>query len=137
VVQSAGLRDEREAGRALYGSAAPRARRIANALRQRSNNASNVSVLAWQERIFVVDLEADRGLARDARDDRRATSRARSRRSRRTCILVASRPPRTESVSATDGGRTERELPARPRQAVRPVPVDATVIHDFAATGST
>jgi all-trans-8'-apo-beta-carotenal 15,15'-oxygenase len=57
VVESDGRREEREAGRPLYGSVASRARRIANALRGRRNNASNVSVLAWQGRIFgVVDL---------------------------------------------------------------------------------
>src|SRR5512134_2274478 len=57
VVESDSLREERAAGRPLYGSATSRARRIGNALRQRSSNGSNVSVLAWQERLFgVVDL---------------------------------------------------------------------------------
>src|SRR5688572_29114517 len=47
VVQSAGLAEERAAGRPLYGSAAPRAQRIANALGRRTKNVANTNVLAW------------------------------------------------------------------------------------------
>jgi all-trans-8'-apo-beta-carotenal 15,15'-oxygenase len=52
VVQSAGLAEERAAGRPLYGSAAPRLRRIANAFGQRAKNVANTNVLAWQGRLF-------------------------------------------------------------------------------------
>jgi all-trans-8'-apo-beta-carotenal 15,15'-oxygenase len=54
VVQSAGLAEERAAGRPLYGSAVPRLRRIANALGQRAKNVAITNVLAWQDRIFAL-----------------------------------------------------------------------------------
>ena len=52
VLVSAELAEERLAGRALYGSAAPRLRRIGNALAQRAKNLANTNVLAWQGRVF-------------------------------------------------------------------------------------
>src|SRR4030095_5494653 len=52
VVQSAGLAEERAAGRPLYGSTAPRLRRIAHPRGQRANNVANTNVLAWQGRVF-------------------------------------------------------------------------------------
>ena len=54
VVQSAGLAEERAAGRPLYGSAAPRLRRIANALGQRAKNVANTNTLAWQDRLLAL-----------------------------------------------------------------------------------
>jgi all-trans-8'-apo-beta-carotenal 15,15'-oxygenase len=57
VIQNAGLREERAAGRALYGSAVSRPRRIANVLAGRTKNVANTSVLAWQGRLFAL-LEA-------------------------------------------------------------------------------
>jgi carotenoid cleavage dioxygenase-like enzyme len=54
VVQSAGLGAERAAGRALYGSAVPRARRVANALRGRIKNVANTNALVWQGRLFAL-----------------------------------------------------------------------------------
>ena len=47
VVESQGLAEERAAGRPLYGSAAPRLRRIANTLGARVKNLANTNVLAW------------------------------------------------------------------------------------------
>src|SRR5262245_39764286 len=52
VVQSRGLAEERAAGRPLYGSAAPRLRRIANALGPRAKNVANTNVVSWKGRLF-------------------------------------------------------------------------------------
>src|SRR5262245_18230198 len=57
VIQSAGLREERAAGRPLYGSVVPRPRRILNNLRGRAKNLANTNVLVWQGRLFGL-LEA-------------------------------------------------------------------------------
>ena len=54
VVQSAGLAAERAAGRPLYGSAAPRLRRIANAIGGRGKNVANTNALVWQGRLFAL-----------------------------------------------------------------------------------
>jgi all-trans-8'-apo-beta-carotenal 15,15'-oxygenase len=57
VIQNAGLREERAAGRPIFGSAVSRPRRIANLLAGRTKNAANTSILAWQGRVFGL-LEA-------------------------------------------------------------------------------
>jgi all-trans-8'-apo-beta-carotenal 15,15'-oxygenase len=59
VIQSAGLREEHRAGRPLFGSVAPRLRRIADNLTGRRKNVANTSVLFWQGRLFGL-LEAAR-----------------------------------------------------------------------------
>jgi all-trans-8'-apo-beta-carotenal 15,15'-oxygenase len=61
VLQNAGLRQEREAGRALFGSAVSRPQRVRNVLTGRTKNAANTNVLAWQGRVFGL-LEAARPL---------------------------------------------------------------------------
>jgi len=61
VIASAGLREERAAGRPLYGSVVARPRRIGNNLRGRAKNLANTSVLAWQGRLFGL-LEAAKPL---------------------------------------------------------------------------
>ncbi len=140
VVESDGLREEREAGRPLYGSVAPRARRIANTLRQRSNNASNVSVLAWQRRIFgVVDLARPIEVSPDSLatigecDLEGAIAHAFTAHLHRVAARGAS-----YGIGIRYGRTTELELYALPAsgRAVRlgAVPIEATVIHDFAAT---
>jgi len=57
VIVSAGLRQEREAGRPLFGSTVARPRRILNNLTGRAKNLANTNVLAWQGRLFGL-LEA-------------------------------------------------------------------------------
>lgn len=59
VIESAGLRAERAAGRPLFGSVVGRPRRIRNVLAGRTKNLANTSVLAWQGRLFGL-LEAAR-----------------------------------------------------------------------------
>lgn len=59
VVRSAGLREEEEAGRPLFGSVVSRPRRILNNLTRRAKNLANTNVLAWQGRLFAL-LEAAR-----------------------------------------------------------------------------
>jgi all-trans-8'-apo-beta-carotenal 15,15'-oxygenase len=59
VVESAGLRAERAAGRPLFGSAASRPRRMLNNWTGRDKNSANTNVLAWQGRLFAL-LEAAR-----------------------------------------------------------------------------
>lgn len=54
VVQSEGLRAERAAGRALYGSGAPWLKRVAQGLRREAKNTANTSVMHWQGRIFAL-----------------------------------------------------------------------------------
>ncbi|APR81595.1 Lignostilbene-alpha,beta-dioxygenase [Minicystis rosea] len=54
LVESAGLVEERAAGKALYGSAAPLPRRLWNALRFRDKNTANTSVVEWQHRLFAL-----------------------------------------------------------------------------------
>jgi all-trans-8'-apo-beta-carotenal 15,15'-oxygenase len=140
VVESAGLREEREAGRPLYGSAASRAQRIANALRQRSNNAANVNVLAWQGRIFgVVDLARPIEVSpatletlgeRDLEGviGRTFTAHLHRVAARDACYGIGIRYGRTTELDLY-------ELPARGRaRRLGSVPIEATVIHDFAAT---
>jgi all-trans-8'-apo-beta-carotenal 15,15'-oxygenase len=57
VIQNAGLRQEREAGRPLFGSAVARPRRILDNLKGRAKNTANTNVLVWQGRVFGL-LEA-------------------------------------------------------------------------------
>lgn len=54
LVASAGLLEERAAGKALYGSAPPFPRRLWNGLRRRGKNTANTSVLPWQGRLFAL-----------------------------------------------------------------------------------
>lgn len=140
VVESAGLREQRDAGRALYGSAAPRARRIANALRGRNNNAANVSVLAWRGRIFgVVDLSRPIEVSPATletigeSDLEGALARTFSAHLHRVAARDAS-----YGIGIRYGRMTELdlyELPARgSARRLGSVPIGPTVVHDFAAT---
>ena len=57
VIVSAGLREERTAGRPLFGSVVSRPRRILNNVTGRGKNLANTNVLVWQGRLFAL-LEA-------------------------------------------------------------------------------
>ncbi|WP_053230757.1 carotenoid oxygenase family protein [Sandaracinus amylolyticus] len=59
VTQSEGLREERAAGRPLYGSNAAWRTRLWNGLRLRAKNTANTALLSWQGRLFAL-LEAAR-----------------------------------------------------------------------------
>lgn len=59
VTESAGLRDERAAGRHLYNFSASWPRRLRNVLTGRQKNTANTSVLAWQGRVLAL-MEAGR-----------------------------------------------------------------------------
>ena len=67
ITPSAGLVEERAAGRILYGLAAPWPRRLANMLRDRQKNTANTNVLVWQGRLFAL-MEAARPTELDPRD---------------------------------------------------------------------
>ena len=54
VVESPGYREEERAGRSLYGSLAPRWRRIANGLQGKGKTTGNTNVLHWQGRTFAL-----------------------------------------------------------------------------------
>jgi all-trans-8'-apo-beta-carotenal 15,15'-oxygenase len=67
VIQNPGLREERAAGRPLFGSAVARPRRIANVLGGRAKNTANTNVLVWQGRLFGL-LEAAKPIELGADD---------------------------------------------------------------------
>jgi all-trans-8'-apo-beta-carotenal 15,15'-oxygenase len=54
ITDSAGLREERAAGRILYGLSAPWRRRVANMFRQRQKNTANTNVMMWQGRLYAL-----------------------------------------------------------------------------------
>lgn len=54
VVESAGLREERAAGKYLYGYNAPWWRRFLNMRQGKSKNTANTNVIAWQNRLFAL-----------------------------------------------------------------------------------
>jgi all-trans-8'-apo-beta-carotenal 15,15'-oxygenase len=54
ITQSAGLLEERAAGKPLYGLSVAWPRRLANSLRGRNKNTANTSVLVWQDRVFAL-----------------------------------------------------------------------------------
>jgi all-trans-8'-apo-beta-carotenal 15,15'-oxygenase len=67
IHRSAGLVEERAAGKILYGLSAPWHRRIANNLRGKFKNTANTSVIVWQDRVFAL-MEAGRPTEIDPRD---------------------------------------------------------------------
>ena len=67
LTASAGLADERAAGKILYGLTAPWPRRIRNMMRGRTKNTANTSVVVWQGRLFAL-MEAARPTELDPRD---------------------------------------------------------------------
>lgn len=67
IHQSAGLVDERAAGKLLYGMSVPWRRRIANSLRGRNKNTANTNVMVWQGRVFAL-MEAAKPTEIDPRD---------------------------------------------------------------------
>jgi all-trans-8'-apo-beta-carotenal 15,15'-oxygenase len=54
LTASAGLNEERRAGKLLYGMSAPWPRRMSNVLRGRQKNTANTSVVVWQGRLFAL-----------------------------------------------------------------------------------
>ena len=52
VLESRGLRDEREAGRPLYGYRAPYLTRIASTFRGRTKNVANTAPMIWQDKLY-------------------------------------------------------------------------------------
>ncbi len=54
ITESTGLRQERAAGKVLYGLAAPWPRRFANVLRNRQKNTANTNVMMWQGRLYAL-----------------------------------------------------------------------------------
>jgi all-trans-8'-apo-beta-carotenal 15,15'-oxygenase len=64
---TAGLREERAAGKLLYGLSAPWLRRIASSLRGRNKNTANTSIMMWQGRLLAL-MEAGKPTEVDPRD---------------------------------------------------------------------
>ncbi len=54
ITQSAGLVEERTAGKMLYGLSVSWPRRMANMLRGRRKNTANTNVMMWQGRLFAL-----------------------------------------------------------------------------------
>ena len=54
LIQSAGLLEERDAGRPLYGSVASWPRRVMNGLGMRVKNAANTNLMVWQDQLFAL-----------------------------------------------------------------------------------
>lgn len=54
VIESAGYREERAAGRRLYGTGAGRLRNIVTALRQRGKNTANTSAWLHQDQLYAL-----------------------------------------------------------------------------------
>jgi all-trans-8'-apo-beta-carotenal 15,15'-oxygenase len=67
VHATAGLVEERTAGKVLYGLSAPWWRRFTNGLRGKSKNTANTNVIAWQGRLFSL-MEAAKPTEVDPRD---------------------------------------------------------------------
>lgn len=67
ITRSAGLEEERAAGRPLYGFGVPWRRRFANVLRSRQKNTANTSVMFWNGRLFAL-MEAAKPTEIDPRD---------------------------------------------------------------------
>ena len=66
MVEGPGYREEQRVAKALYGSTAPRWRRIANGLRGRTKATGNTALLRWQDRTLALmeaggPLEIDPG----------------------------------------------------------------------------
>ncbi len=140
VVECAGLREERAAGRPLYDSAASRARRIANLLRGRERNSANVNVLAWQGRLFAL-----RDVARPIElSPETLETLGESDLDGAILRSFTAHPHFVAARAATYGfglryGRQSAldlyELPTRGRaRLLGSLPIDALAVHDFAAT---
>jgi len=54
ITQTAGLVEERAAGRMLYGLTAPWLRRVRNMMKNRQKNTANTSVMMWQGRLYAL-----------------------------------------------------------------------------------
>lgn len=54
ITESEGLREERAAGRMLYGFGVPWLRRITNMLRGKAKNTANTNVILWQGRLLAL-----------------------------------------------------------------------------------
>ena len=52
--QSAGLVEERAAGKILYGLSAPWRKRVGNMLRGKDKNTANTNIISWQGRLFAL-----------------------------------------------------------------------------------
>ncbi|MEM6990222.1 MAG: carotenoid oxygenase family protein [Myxococcota bacterium] len=65
IVESPGYREEQAAGRPLFGTAAPRWRRIANGLTGRVKTTGNTNVMRWQGQTYAL-MEGGRPVEIDA-----------------------------------------------------------------------
>ncbi|WP_193212137.1 carotenoid oxygenase family protein [Luteolibacter marinus] len=141
LVESEGLREERAAGKPLYGTAASWPRRLAANWRSRFKNTANTSVWRWQERMFAL---MERGSPTELDPRTLATigtttfdglvasgfsahpHRVRSRRADYNFGLVPGRHPRIELL--------EFPWQGAPR-VLGSVPLESHVmLHDFIAT---
>ncbi len=141
ITATAGLAEERAAGRVLYGLSAPWSRRVRNMIAGRDKNTANTSVMIWQDRLFAM-VESSPPTELDARDlatlgatdlggvVRGAFSahphRVASRRATYNFGVIQGRKPELVMYELPDVGAV-RELAAVPL----PGP---TMLHDFIAT---
>jgi all-trans-8'-apo-beta-carotenal 15,15'-oxygenase len=143
VTPSAGLQEERMAGKVLYGLRAPWWRRVRSALSGRFKNTANTNVIVWQGRLFAL-MEAGKPTELDPNDlafrgetdlDRTVVSwfsahphRVASRNALYNFGLEMGRQPKLHAYELPDVGAA-RHLGA----AVLPGNV---MLHDFIATES-
>jgi all-trans-8'-apo-beta-carotenal 15,15'-oxygenase len=143
VTPSAGLVEERHAGRLLYGLSAPWLRRVRNLLGRRAKNTANTSVVVWQGRLFAL-MEAARPTELDPRD---LSMIGETDLDGAVVAWFSAHPHRVEARRAIynfglEVGRTNRihlyELPdAGPARRLGAVDIaGAPMLHDFIATDS-
>jgi all-trans-8'-apo-beta-carotenal 15,15'-oxygenase len=141
ITRSAGLAEERAAGRMLYGLGAPWRRRVRNVFRGRLKNTANTSVVLWQGRLLAL-MEAARPTEIDPRD---LTTIGETDLDGAVLAMFSAHPHRVESRRAIynfglEYGRATRlhlyELPdAGAARHLGAVPLPAPVmLHDFIAT---
>lgn len=141
ITQSAGLVEERRAGRMRYGLGAPLWRRLRNFVGGRMKNVANTSVIAWQGRVLAL-MEAARPTELALSDLRTIGETDLGGVVRGAFSAHPHRvPPRRASYNfGVDYGRRTTialyELPdAGPAREVARVPLARPVmIHDFAVT---
>ena len=140
ITESAGLVEERAAGKLLYGLKAPWLRRVANMFRNRQKNTANTNVMMWQGRLYAL-ME---GAIPTELDPINLAMRGESTLDGTIVSFFSAHPHRVESRKAIynfgfEYGRKSRihmyELPdAGPARHLGAIDAPPSMLHDFIAT---
>lgn len=141
ITRSAGLEEERAAGKILYGLSAPWRRRVANMVRGRQKNTANTNVMMWQGRLYAL-MEAGIPTELDPID---LSTRGETRLDNTIVSMFSAHPHRVAARRAIynfglEYGRISRihmyELPdTGPARHLGAVDLDGPpMLHDFIAT---